>query len=478
MKTFKRILTFVLTIAIMAGFINVNTLTVQAGTRFDMYQLFDLDFYNDECFKQMNTVIFVLDDIYADSRLDREVRLNQANLYVDTKNGREVDASHILSAYVAPILDNGYAYMSVYDYTYCWDNDDQVEYFMQIVGPTSDIWNNAHSNTEYDELVEVYDTYKDDTKYDVNPYVSHYITSVFRNNCGQYLFDADFYMETYPMLAYLYEYNEEALANHFFTIGMYEGRQGCADFNVNAYMKAKHSTSSDYKNNENLARYYVEYALDRFTGNSSKTYPATNASKLQLRLYDPCFDAYLAEVNEYRVKEGNDEYQILSAYDQAEANALANFRARYDALDRYANAHELAPACGRQLYKDGVITALTFQNGICENKVTQRSVPYSTSAWLSGHYGINYSLNNAYDLWTNESMSCAWITSKSHYAAAAQKPAKIYTAQSHIYANRCTDDFVDDAHMQKYSTLGDDTTYRVVFALYFENDNIFGTSNE
>ena len=446
------------------------------GSVFDQYKLFDTDFYNDKYFKQMNTVIFVEEDIYSDSRLSREISLDQVNLYADTYDHKTVDDSHILSSYIAPILDNGYSYMSLYDYTYCWDNDDQVEYFMSIIDANAHVWKTGHSTTEYQELIDVYDEYKGG-KFDVNPYIAHYITFAFDRNFGAYVFDADFYKETYPVLAYLYEYDDKALAQHFYTIGMYEGRQGCEDFNVNAYMSAEYSASSDYKNNENIAKYYVEYALDRAAG-STQIYPATSTSKLQLRLYDPCFDTYLESVNEYRVKEGLSEYQILSVYDQAEANALANFRARYDALDRMANAHELAPDCGRQLYSDGIITRTTYVKGISENKYTQRSEAYSDSTHLSGTFGVNYALNNAYDLAVNETMSSAWIKSTSHYKAAAQESRNIYTAQSHIYANRCTDIYVDDDHMQKYSEYGDDTTFRIVFALYFKNDDIFGTSNE
>ncbi len=475
-KTVKRLIVAMFTIVTLICSMNIITITVQARTPFDPEKLFKLEYYTDENFKQMNTVIFVEEDIYSDSRLSREIRLNQANLYADTQDRKTVDASHILSAYVAPILDNGYSYMSVYDYTYCWDNDDQTAYFMSFIDSSANIWKSAHSTTEYQELVDVYDEYKD-SKYNVNPYIAHYITSAFEANLGSYIFDAEFYKETYPVLAYLYEYDDEALAQHFFTVGLYEGRQGCKDFNVNAYMKAKYSTSSDYKNNTNLAKYYVEYALNRAYG-ATKTYPATNNSKLQLRLYDPCFDTYLETVNEYRVKEGLPEYSVLSVYDQAEANALANFRTRYDALDRMANAHELAAECGRQLLNDGIITRTTYTKGIAENKYTQRSEAYSYSSYLSGRSGVNYALNNAYDLHANETMSSAWVTSASHYKTAAQYDDNIYTAQSHIYSNRCTDIFVDDAHRQKYSKNGDDTTYRIMFALYFRNDNIFGTTNK
>lgn len=475
MRAFKRIIAVIITVTTIITAINVNTIDVQAkgNCTCDASKLFDTDFYSDEYFKQMNTVIYVLDDIYADDRLSREVVTAQA--YTDTADNKEVDSSHILRNYIAPILDNGYSYMSVYDLTYCWDNDDQVAYFMSTINEDAALWNPGNSTTEYQELLDVYDEYKD-SKYDVNTYISHYITSVFNKNLGSYVFDADFYMETYPVLAYLYNYDEAALANHFYTVGMYEGRQGCEDFNVNAYMKAKYSTSSDYKNSENLAKYYVEYAMARFNG-STKTYPATDSSSLQLRLYAPCFDAYLESVNEYRIEEGLDEYEILSIYDQAEANAFVNCRARYDALDRYANAHELAYEFGTQAKSDGIITSRTWTNGIAENKYTQKSDPYTFSNSLGDIYGINYALNNPMDLCVNETMSIAWVTCASHYKAAAQDSRNIYTAQSHLYANRCTE-WVDGSHLQKYDPNGDDTTYRVVFTCYFRNDNFFGTSND
>ncbi|MCR5012462.1 MAG: hypothetical protein K6A72_08975 [Lachnospiraceae bacterium] len=476
MRVFKRIIAAIITVITIVTAVNINVIDVQAkkGTcTFDAHDLFDTEFYSDEYFKQMNTVIYVLDDIYADDRLSREVET--ARDYYDSCDHESIDSSHILSDYIAPILDNGYSYMSTYDLTYCWDNDDQIEYFMSYINEYSFLWNSANSTTEYQELLDVYDEYKD-SDYDVNPYISHYITSTFNKTLGSYLFDADFYMETYPVLAYLYEYDEKALANHFYTVGMYEGRQGCEDFNVNAYMKSKYSTSSDYKNSENLAKYYVEYAMARHDG-STKTYPATDSSSLQLRLYDPCFDAYLECVNKYRVEEGLDEYEILSIYDQAEANAFTNCRARYDALDRYANAHEIANEFALKAKADGIIPQRTWNGGIAENKYTQKNDPYTLSNALSSPYGVNYALNHPIDLRVNETMSKAWTRCDSHYKAAAQDDSNIYTAQSHLYANRCTE-WVDGDHLQKYDPDGDDTTYRLVFTCYFRNDNMFGTSND
>ena len=51
------------------------------------------------------------------------------------------------------------------------------------------------------------------------------------------VFDADFYMESFPALALLYQYDEELLLEHFQTVGIHEGRQGNETFNVAAYQE-------------------------------------------------------------------------------------------------------------------------------------------------------------------------------------------------------------------------------------------------
>lgn len=82
----------------------------------------------------------------------------------------------------------------------------------------------------------VVDMRKSETAYDVDwDYGDEYEQRV-----GMYdweeVFDVEYYMEQFPMLALQYHYDEDQLLRHFQTVGIHEGRQGCEDFNVGAYM--------------------------------------------------------------------------------------------------------------------------------------------------------------------------------------------------------------------------------------------------
>lgn len=50
------------------------------------------------------------------------------------------------------------------------------------------------------------------------------------------VFDAEYYKSQFPMFALQYHYDDAKLLEHFQTVGIHEGRQGCEDFNVGAFM--------------------------------------------------------------------------------------------------------------------------------------------------------------------------------------------------------------------------------------------------
>lgn len=82
----------------------------------------------------------------------------------------------------------------------------------------------------------VVDMRKSETAYDVNwDYGEEYEKQVALCDWEE-VFDAEYYMEQFPMLALQYHYDEDQLLRHFQTVGIHEGRQGCEDFNVGAYM--------------------------------------------------------------------------------------------------------------------------------------------------------------------------------------------------------------------------------------------------
>ena len=82
----------------------------------------------------------------------------------------------------------------------------------------------------------VVDMRKSETAYDVNwDYGEEYEKQVALCDWEK-VFDTEYYMEQFPMLALQYHYDEDQLLRHFQTVGIHEGRQGCEDFNVGAYM--------------------------------------------------------------------------------------------------------------------------------------------------------------------------------------------------------------------------------------------------
>lgn len=71
------------------------------------------------------------------------------------------------------------------------------------------------------------------------------------------LFDATYYANANPDLKALYGNNEEALYNHFITVGIYEGREASPLFNVVEYKK-KYSSMAAVLGDDNL-KYYEHY---------------------------------------------------------------------------------------------------------------------------------------------------------------------------------------------------------------------------
>ena len=458
---FKTIVAIIVAILFFVGSMNMFSITAMAsGTTYDPTEMFKPSYFNDTYFVQMNTVIFADSKLYKSNNISDKQSVTS---YTSTESNTSADYSHISKGYIAPILDNGYSYMNVYDYTYCWSNDSQIATYMNIVSADSKIWDNANSNTEYTELVNTYNAYKTSSTYDVNTYVDHYIIVALNDAYGQYLFDCEYYMKKYPALAFLYDYDETALMYHFYTIGMYEGRQGCKDFNVNAYMRANFATTSDYKNNTNLAKYYIKYAESRYLGTTSKTYQKHSTDSLQLRIYDPSFDAYLETVNSYRKQEGLSNYSTVNAYTQAEMNALANYRCRYDVLNSNSYAHNYAQIVGKAFNSNDLISNTTWNMGYSENKALFK---YSTTK-----YGSSNVLNHANDLRSNESMYF-WQMCPSHYKAAAQNSTNVVTAQSHIYVNECFTSGGTNIDPEKVGTVVDQN-YGIVFTLYFKSTDIF-----
>ncbi len=74
------------------------------------------------------------------------------------------------------------------------------------------------------------------------------------------VYDAAYYAATNPDVAAVYGTDETLLFQHFLTIGMAEGRQGNAAFNVWAYRETNPDLAAVF--GDNLAQYYIFYCMN------------------------------------------------------------------------------------------------------------------------------------------------------------------------------------------------------------------------
>lgn len=179
-----------------------------------------------------------------------------------------------------------------------------------------------------------------DTKSEVNPYDVIYnygeAFDAYVDACDwDLVFDADYYMSTFPMLALQYHYDEELLLMHFQTVGIHEGRQGSEDFNVGAYMaNCKTKISKAFK--DNYAAYYIYYMLNYRTEKKVNTVDIKDGSVEQQ--YTMVLTWYqqneLKDVNRYRENAGSDPVEFDS-----ELAAFAAYRGYLNANDGW-EAHD------------------------------------------------------------------------------------------------------------------------------------------
>lgn len=137
------------------------------------------------------------------------------------------------------------------------------------------------------------------------------------------VFDADYYMEQFPMLAYQYHYDEALLLRHFQTVGVHEGRQGSADFNVADYMsKCGDDVRAFY--GDCYAAYYFHWMnieTDRGIDVSGKNQPKQMVAVLTaMQAYE------FQQINDLRGTLGVEPLVFDS-----ELAAMGNFRAWVDA---------------------------------------------------------------------------------------------------------------------------------------------------
>ena len=217
------------------------------------------------------------------------------------------------------------------------------------------------------------------------------------------LFDGDYYIRNFPALAHLYHKDKALLLQHFQTVGIHEGRQGCEDFNVAAYQK-----NCDAKIREAFGDsyecYYFYYAMNQKT---QKGIVTTGSEKKQLTTKLTYMQqAELDRINQYRAEVG-----VAPLEYDAELSALACYRAYVDALEDW-DAHDWIEAAENQDEINGMIEMIRADLW-GENTVHgyPRTKEYALLQGPSTAWYINYRYSqDHYD---------AMIAKKYHYVGSA-----------------------------------------------------------
>lgn len=224
------------------------------------------------------------------------------------------------------------------------------------------------------------------------------------NECDWSLvWDYDYYIKTFPMLAELYHYNKDLLLEHFQTVGIHEGRQGSANFNVEVF-----KTNSNCANyNDNYAAYYFDYMLN-YDSYKNILYKNNNSASIQYKI---CYTAAQAReldaVNKYR-----QEVNAKDLYAHSELTCFANYRGYLNAAEGYY-AHEWFEL---EDYKNAVHYGdIIAKNRLC---ISENCIE-----------GTNYSFHDGYIY------AKSYRASQPHYEAMINTDFDIIGV-SHVYRNR------------------------------------------
>lgn len=144
------------------------------------------------------------------------------------------------------------------------------------------------------------------------------------------VFDVEYYMDTFPMLALQYHYDEDQLLRHFQTVGVHEGRQGCENFNVGAYMDwcAENRGYVVDLFHGDYAIYYLFYMSS--LGEQPEKFPAGGRPAQYKAILTKAQKMELDGINRYREKK-----EIAKLVYDPELAAFANYRAWVNQENEY-----------------------------------------------------------------------------------------------------------------------------------------------
>ena len=392
------------------------------------------EYFSDEYFRQLNLNV-ICEEIYDLPDFDRLIDIDtyEFDCWDDS-----IDISHLSDDYVAPVLDDGTIYMSTYDLTYVYSNDNMTAAFMDLMAVDKTLRKKIMTSAEYSELVDIYAEYADSKQYDVNPYVYHYIVELIDYVYGDKLFDYDFYCEEYPAVALLHEYDKDALKQHFYSVGLFEGRQACENFNVDNYTVKT----------TNLGECFIKYA----TSNDNTSYKMTEDDVRQIRLYDIAFEAYVLEVADQHQSSGFVD-RMADPYIQGEINAIATYRSRFELNNHKARGHALIHD-----FYDDIIKSIYKLDLFCENKFTQGYEAYAYDE-------ANDFLNNV-DIATDYNFMGYWYMCEDHYSAAISMNY-YYVGCGHVYTHYRPNGITDYHDMDEESGAKGFMFYSTGFSIYF-----------
>lgn len=232
----------------------------------------------------------------------------------------------------------------------------------------------TQATVETDFSACVVDIRTADNPYDVYwDYGSLYRCMTYSSNpAWDYVFDVEYYKNAFPALALLYHNDDVLLKQHFITVGIHEGRQGNAIFNVKTFMD---SCSSEIRNlfGDNYACYYLYWLysteVDRSADMSSHGNPQ-QMTAIMTAVQKEEFDAINAE----RARLG---HQLLEF--DSELAAIANYRAWTNAYENWP-AHEWAIQNNDALWD---IIGLVHGDTLSENTTSRFRTVYN--GWYRGY---------------------------------------------------------------------------------------------